>query len=238
MVDQFRTVDIPDLAAAFQISASRLREELAQMAFQTIYHEAVRLAHVEVFGQRQGQRINSRADLEMTPTWQHLVQATQDFLPHLASRAPVVAACPPDRSAGFVYVLFDGLSGLCKIGHTKSSGRRQRSQMSSHGHPLVNLVNAKVANCAAAELKCHEHFAAQHAHGEWFTASPEEILQFITSTLEVLSLDYEPQETLTPYLYHCRAGNRAEAQSALMTGRGKRSAVKPVLTPQAGMPAV
>nr|WP_274609995.1 GIY-YIG nuclease family protein [Pseudomonas sp. TH39(2020)] len=194
-----------------------------------IVDEATRLAHADEFDRNIGQRKRTidLASRDVKPTWAHLVQAAKEFLPHLASRVPGTPTSPPDRLTGYVYVLFDGMTGLSKIGHTKSTGHRQRAQMGGHGSALVNVVNAKVADCLAAETKCHEHFARYRTNGEWFSAKLEDIMQYVDAELDWLEIDYENEAKLEQYILHCQSGNREEAKAVLMEGRRKHSRLKP-----------
>lgn len=125
---------------------------------------ATRLAHADDFERNVGQRNIDPASLDVAPTWAHLVKAAKQFLPHLASRAHGTPTSPPDRLAGYVYVLFDGKTGLGKIGHTKTAGQRQRVQMAGLGSALVNVVNARVADCLTAETSVTIIFPVLH---EW-----------------------------------------------------------------------
>lgn len=229
MVEQVGTVELADLAAAFDLPATRIQRELTLLGWHMILNEATRLAHVDDFDRNAGKRriIESLKDLEVTPTWAHFIEAAKEFLPHLASRAPGKPTSPPNRLVGYVYVLFDGMTGLSKIGHTKTAGRRQRAQMSGHGSALVNVVNAKVADCLAAETKCHEHFAQYRTNGEWFSAKLEDIIQYVDAELDWLEIDFENQPRLAQYIFHCQSGNREEAKAVLMEGRRKHSRLKP-----------
>ncbi|WP_416425184.1 GIY-YIG nuclease family protein [Pseudomonas sp. App30] len=225
MTEQFMSVEPADLAATFNLPASRFEQELALLGWRIIVDEATRLAQADDFDRNIGQRrvVNSVQDLQVTPTWAHIVQAAKIFFPHLASRAPETPTSPPDRLIGYVYVLFDGMTGLSKIGHTKGRGNRQRAQMGSHGSILANVVNAKVADCLAAEAKCHEHFAQCRTNGEWFSAKLEDIVQYVHTELDWLEIDYENQRTLGQYILHCQSGDRAEAKAVLMEGQKTRS---------------
>ncbi|VVM45553.1 hypothetical protein PS619_00514 [Pseudomonas fluorescens] len=226
MTEQFRTVEPADMATTFNLPATRFQRELALLGWGMIVNEATRLAHSDEFDRNIQQRraIQNLQDLEVTPTWAHLVQAAKELFPHLASRAPETSTSPPDRLIGHVYVLFDGMTGLSKIGHTKGKGNRQRALIGSHGSFLVNVVNAKVADCLTAEAKCHEHFARYRTNGEWFSAKLDDIVQYVHAELDWLEIDYENQAKLEQYILHCQSGDRAEAKAVMMVGpknRGK-----------------
>jgi len=227
--EQFINIELADLAVTFDLPAKRLQEELAKFGWGMIFDEANRLAHVDEFDRMTELRKQNkeRVRRDVHPTWAHLVQAAKEFLPHLASRVPGTPTSPPDRLTGYVYVLFDGMTGLSKIGHTKTAGRRQRAQMGGHGSPIVNVVNVKVTDCLAAETQCHEHFAQYRTNGEWFNAKLEEIIQYVDTELDWLSIDYESQETLQHYIHHCKSGNREEAKAVLREGRSRHSRLKP-----------
>ncbi|EJM00976.1 T5orf domain-containing protein [Pseudomonas sp. GM102] len=230
VAEQVRNVELADLAVTFDLPATRFQRELALLGWSMLVQEATRLAHADEFERNVGQRSIDPASLDVTPTWAHFVQAAKEFLPHLAARAPGTPTSPADRLTGYVYVLFDGMTGLSKIGHTKTEGHRQRAQMGGHGNVLVNAVNAvnaKVPDCLAAEAKCHEHFAQYRTNGEWFSAKLEDILQYIHVELDWLEIDYENQARLVQYILHCQSGDREEARAALMEGRRKHSRLKP-----------
>ena len=237
MVEQVQKVELADLAAAFDLPATRLQRELSLLGWGMIVNEAIRLAHADDSDRNVGQRriLKSLKDLDVTPSWAHFVEAAKEFLPHLASRAPGNPTSPPDRLVGYVYVLFDGMTGLSKIGHTKTAGRRQRAQMSGHGSVLVNVVNAKVADCLAAEAKCHQHFAQYRTNGEWFSVKLEDIIQYVHAELDWLEIDYENQARLAQYILHCRSGSREEAKAVLMEGRRKHTRLKPTSTTSSGI---
>lgn len=227
MVKQVRNVELADLAATLDLPATRFQRELALLGWGMIVQEATRLAHADEFESGVGQRHIDPASLDVTPTWAHLVQAVKELLPHLASRVPRTSTSPPDRLAGYVYVLFDRMTGLSKIGHTKTEGYRQRAQMGAHGSVLVNVVNAKVADCVAAEAKCHEYFAQHRTNGEWFSVKLIDITQYVHEELDWLEIDYENQARLEQYILHCQSGDGAEAKAVLMDGRRKYSRLKP-----------
>lgn len=164
---------------------------------------------------------------ELTLLGRGMIAQKATRLAHVVSRASGTPTSPPDRMAGYVYILFDGMTGLCKIGHTKTEGYRQRVQMGSHGSVLVNVVNAKMADCVAAEAKCHEHFAQYRTNGEWFSAKLLDIIQYVHVELDWLEIDYENKARLVQYIIHCQSGDRAGAKEALMGGRRKYSRLKP-----------
>lgn len=226
--EQTLSIESADLAATFGLSAKRFQEELASLGLGMILHEANRLACVDEFDRLTELRKRNidRVRRDVKPKWAHLVQAAKEFLPHLASRVPGSPTSPPDRLTGYVYVLFDGMTGLSKIGHTKTTGRRQRAQMGGHGSALINVVNAKVADCLAAEAKCHKHFSQYRTNGEWFSAKLEDILQYVDAELDWLEIDYENQAKLEQYILHCQAGNRDAAKVVLMEGRRTHSRLK------------
>jgi hypothetical protein len=227
--EQFINVELADLAVTFGLPAKRFQEELAKFGWGMILDEANRLAHVDEFDRMTELRKQNkeRVRRDVHPTWAHLVQAAKEFLPHLASRVPGTPTSPPDRLTGYVYVLFDGMTGLSKIGHTKTAGRRQRAQMGGHGSPIVNVVNVKVTDCLAAETQCHEHFAQYRTNGEWFSAKLAEIIHYVETELDWLGVDYENQETLEHYIHHCQSGNREDAKAVLREGRSRHSRLKP-----------
>lgn len=116
MVKQALNVELADLVATFDLPAMRFQRELALLGWGTIVQEATRLTHAEEFKRNVRQRNIDPASFDVTPTWAHLVQAAKEFLSHLASQVPGTPTRPPDRLAGYVCVLFDGMTGLSKIG--------------------------------------------------------------------------------------------------------------------------
>lgn len=116
---------------------------------------------------------------------------------------------------GCLYVLYDGATGMCKIGMTKRAGERQRSIMGGHGTTLVNVLNARVPDRFAAETKCHRHFRAYRQNGEWFYVSPVEIVSYIHEHIDWYSLAFENLARICQYIAASRMHNQHAARLAL-----------------------
>jgi hypothetical protein len=119
------------------------------------------------------------------------------------------------RLEGYLYLLHDGMTGLSKIGCTKTDGNRQKAIMGAHSNVLVNVLNAKVADYRAAETQCHRHFQAFRTNGEWFNVRLEDIIEYIHGKLEWLELDFESPGRVMNYLLFCRLGDMRRAKEVL-----------------------
>lgn len=112
-------------------------------------------------------------------------------------------------------MLYDAQARLCKIGITQTEGKRQRTQMSSHGGILANVLNAEVADCVAAEQKCHEHFKAHRKNGEWFDVELTEVINYINDNIEAMKMDFENLARLVQYIAASERGDLKRARAAL-----------------------
>lgn len=94
---------------------------------------------------------------------------------------------------GWLYVLFDAHAELCKIGRTtQPNNKRQAGLIAGHCHPLVNLINARVEDCHAAERQCHSHFSRHRRNGEWFAVPPDEVAAYVNEQVDWLEIDLAP----------------------------------------------
>ena len=166
-----RNIGLAEVAKTFDVSPAALERQLALLGWGIVVNEAERLAAGDTFGRgtahpKVGTATgNMGQDLPLTE-WKHMEAAFRALVSQLGALPPEKSRPPKDRRAGATYVLHDGVTGLSKIGCTSGTGRRQRSQMASHGTVLVNLLNATVADMRAAEAQCHEHFKAHRRNGE------------------------------------------------------------------------
>lgn len=120
------------------------------------------------------------------------------------------------QKEGYLYVIYDGFSGLAKIGRTKRVGRRQRAIMSSHGHVLVNILNAKVDDQFAVESQVHQHFKSERKGGEWFAADLSELVMYVHRCVDWIQLDMECPARVFQYLLAAKNGDYARAKAALV----------------------
>jgi hypothetical protein len=215
-----KNIGLAEVAKAFDISPSELEQQLALLGWGIVMNEAERLAFSDAFAGGTSHLTSQRALGELehsTPPmrWENLEAAFRTLLPQLARGASKTARVPKDRREGAIYVLHDGVTGLSKIGCTSGTGRRQRSQMASHGTVLVNLVNAKVADMRAAEAQCHEHFKEYRRNGEWFAAPIDKILRYIAGEIDWQEIDRENDARLVQYFAACRLGDMKAAKAAL-----------------------
>jgi T5orf172 domain len=116
---------------------------------------------------------------------------------------------------GYLYVLYDGFSGLSKIGCTRTTGTRQKSIMGGYGNVLANVLNAKVPDYRSAENQCHRHFQAFRKNGEWFNVQPDEVVKYIHGHLEWIELDFENPARFFQYMLFSRNGDMEKAKAAL-----------------------
>lgn len=215
-----RNIGLAEVAKAFDVSPAILERQLALLGWGIVMNEAERLACSESFtkGTADPKARASARDLLQNLSlleWKHMEAAFRALLPQLGALPPGKTRPPKDRHAGAIYVLHDGVTGLSKIGCTRSAGRRQRSQMASHGHVLVNLLNATVADMRAAEAQCHEHFKAHRRNGEWFDAPIMDILHYIAVEIEWQEIDRENDARLVQYFAAYRLGDMKAAKAAL-----------------------
>jgi len=119
------------------------------------------------------------------------------------------------RLEGYLYLLHDGMTGLSKIGCTKTAGSRQKAIMGAHSNVLVNVLNAKVADYRAAETQCHRHFQAFRTNGEWFSAPLQSIIEYMHGQVDWLELDFESPGRVMNYLVFCRLGDMRRAKEVL-----------------------
>jgi hypothetical protein len=151
-----RNIGLAEVAKAFDVSPATLERQLALLGWGIVMNEAERLAFSEAFGKgtaRPKERTSAGdvgKDLPLTE-WKHMEAAFRALVPQFGALPSEKSRPPRDKRAGAIYVLHDGVTGLSKIGCTSGTGRRQRSQMASHGTVLVNLLNATIADMRAAE---------------------------------------------------------------------------------------
>jgi hypothetical protein len=106
---------------------------------------------------------------------------------------------------GYIYVLFDAQGNRCKIGRTRrGNGKRQQAVMGAHPVKLLNVLNAKVPDCKAAEIQCHRHFAESRKNGEWFDAGLADIVQYIHEHIDWMELDFESLAVVTHQILQAR----------------------------------
>ena len=117
---------------------------------------------------------------------------------------------------GIVYLLYDGISELSKIGcTTRESGRRQQAIMGGHGAILVNVLNVKVEDCFGAEAQCHKHFSPRRRNGEWFAVAWDEAMSYIVEHIRWQTMNLENQARLGKYLHAAKFGNYSQMHEAI-----------------------
>jgi hypothetical protein len=121
----------------------------------------------------------------------------------------------PTPSVGYLYLLHDGITGLSKIGCTKTSGSRQKAIMGAHSNVLVNVLNLQVEDYRAAEAQCHRHFQAFRTNGEWFSVPLQSIVEYMHGQVDWLEIDFECPGRVVQYLFFCKQGNMAQARDVL-----------------------
>lgn len=214
-------IGLVDLAKAFKISAKQLERELALFAWGTLMNEAERLRfgeHFDAPGKDQNKKTTLEelsSDTDRPVHWRHLVAATKNLLPHITDLPPEKVPELSEHLEGYLYVLYDGVSKLSKIGCTRNNGRRQRAIMGAHGSVLANILNAKVADCRAAEAQCHKHFQEFRRNGEWFNVDLKTITEYVGQEIEWAEIDMEHVGRLAQYIAACELGDMKAAKHAL-----------------------
>lgn len=170
-------------------------------------------ANEALFAQPKSQStFQSEADLlaflSPPPTTAELLEAcNQEITPFTAQSISRLKINRVDRS-GYVYVLFDGGSRLCKIGCTsRGDGSRQRAQMGAHGSPLLNAINAKVNDRFEAESQCHQRFSPLRTNGEWFKADLTEVVTYIHEEIKWTEIDIECTGRVAQYIAASRSAD-------------------------------
>lgn len=213
-----KNIGLAEVAKTFGISSADLERQLALLGWGMVMNEAERLACSEQFSQgvlHRGKALSDLAETVPPLRWEHMEAAFQTLIPQIAQMKTRKSRQPKDRQEGSIYVLHNGVTGLSKIGCTGGTGRRQRSQMASDGHVLVNLLNAKVADMRAAETQCHQHFKKYRQNGEWFAVPIDEIMLYIATEVDWQEIDKENDARLAQYLVACRLGDMKAAKVAL-----------------------
>lgn len=192
-LDNKMQITASDLAAAFGYSTTSFMKKLGLIGWGVIMSEADRLAHVDQFKSSH----KSRGPWTEPPlAWKHLAAATESYIPTKTPNEPKLE----NRNEGYLYVLYDKRTEMCKIGCTRSgSGRRQREIMAAHGSELVNVLNAKVANRYAAETQCHQQFQDCRRNGEWFQADIVRVAKYVDEQVECQTIDFADFPTLPQY---------------------------------------
>lgn len=219
---EVRQVGLADLAAVFNLTPKKLEHELALLGWGVIYDAAERQAHAEYFNESSNnQRLSATSleDLERkwksSLRWEHLVAAAKEFLPHLEGKPATRVPAPKEHLGGYLYVLYDGITKMSKIGCTRDSGKRQRAIMGGHGSVLINVVNAEVADRRSAEAQCHKHFKDYRTNGEWFNADLKDIIEYIHMEVAWESIEFENMGRMTQYIVACRNGDLRAAKAAV-----------------------
>lgn len=190
-----------DLSKALGVTAKELKQQLLVLGWSVLKNAA-------------DASQTAPADAGVGTTSTPLEQAARDLLPQLAN---LPQETPPDdcQGGGFVYVLYDGVSKLSKIGCTASDGQRQRAIMGSHGSVLMHVLSAQVDDMRAAEAQCHKHFAASRRNGEWFDAELEDIIAYVGGEVDWERLSMECLGRMGQYIVACRSGDMTKARFAL-----------------------
>lgn len=176
----------------------------------------MRLAHHDYYQIEKAPNERTKIDQvqEPIPHLEHVISAAKAALPGLdATKLPQHGG----SAGGYIYVLYDGQSKLCKIGCTKSERRdRQRAIIGAHGGVLVNVLNAKVTDRRAAEAQCHKRFAANRTNGEWFEVELTEVVDYIHKEIEWSEIDFENLARMVQYIVGMQNGDLDLARSALV----------------------
>lgn len=205
------TVTAADVAGELGCTESALMKSLALIGWNVLMSESTRAAHGEYFASLRTIPEMERQSFQ-GPRMGHVITTARDMFPSLIGHRPKKVGT---RRHGYIYVLYDAQTKLCKIGRTQTEGTRQRTQMSAHGGILANVLNAEVADCVAAEQQCHEHFHAHRKNGEWFDVELTEVITYINENVEAMKLDFENLARLVQYIAASEQGDLARARAAL-----------------------
>ena len=187
-------ISIHLLAQKLGISAEAVKERLALLGWAKIASQAERIAHIKRF---DGSRNESFGLLPNEDDW--IEAANELIMPIIpATRKKQVAK---KAETGILYVLYDGITMMSKIGCTsKKDGSRQQQIMSSNGNVLINVVNAEVHDHYKTETQIHQKFDHKRLNGEWFKVDLVELVTFIHDEIDWISIDFECLGRTTQYL--------------------------------------
>ena len=179
-------------------------------------NDAERLAHRDYYQFDKAPNEKTKIDQiqESIPRLEHVISAAKEALPGLdATKLPQHGG----SVEGYIYVLYDGQTKLCKIGCTKSEKRdRQRAIISAHGVVLVNILNARVKDRRAAEAQCHKRFAENRRNGEWFEVEPIEVIDYIRNEIKWSEIDFENASKMLQYITGTQSGDLDSAPTTLV----------------------
>lgn len=210
-----QTINLSDVAAALGCAEKALMKELALIGWGALMNNAERAAHSEHFNAQIDLPAKERT-LCLGAHWRHVETAAKEMFPNLVGKNMKKLG---ERRKGYIYVLYDAQAKLCKIGRTQTEGQRQRAQMSAHSGMLVNVMNAEVEDCVAAEAMCHKRFAAHRKNGEWFDARLDVVIQYVGEELNALRIDFENLARLVQHISAVEFGDLDRARLALIEGR-------------------
>lgn len=205
------TLTAADVASELGSTEDALMTSMALIGWNVLMSKATRTAHNEYFDRLENIPERERKFFE-GPSVKHVVTTAKAMFPNLIGKKPKKIGT---RRHGWIYVLYDAQAKLCKIGRTQTAGTRQRTQMSSHGSILANVLNAEVLDCVAAEKQCHDRFQAHRKNGEWFDVELTDVITYISENVDSITLDFENLARLCQYIAASKLDNFGRARAAL-----------------------
>jgi hypothetical protein len=196
MKTKTQQVTLEDLAAGLDCPTNKLMKQLALIGWGELMNHTTKVAHSEYFAGLDSIPMKDRR-MFSGPEWRHLMAVAKEWFPELVGPNPKKLGM---RRQGWIYVLYDGQTKLCKIGRTQTTGKRQQALMGAHAGVLVNVMNAEVDDCFAAEGQCHKFFQKNRKNGEWFEADLAEVILYIGEELGATKIDFENPARLAQYI--------------------------------------
>lgn len=111
---------------------------------------------------------------------------TENYQPRMAG---IDRQCP-----GFIYIMFNPDTKLCKIGLSKRVDSRLREVQFEYGDRVRLVYWFPVQNMAVSEHEMHQRFMDKHVYGEWFRLVRSDIQQVVEETYNPASrtlLDFQ-----------------------------------------------
>lgn len=122
------TLTAADVAGELGCTESALMKSMALIGWNVLMIDATRVAHCDYFAALENIPMRERGPFQ-GPHLHHVIATARDMFPALIGNRPTRKV--GERRHGYIYVLYDAQTRLCKIGRTQTEGKRQRTQMSS-----------------------------------------------------------------------------------------------------------
>ena len=90
---------------------------------------------------------------------------------------------------GYVYLIFDNNTGLCKIGMTKNEPYKRVKQLQTGNSTVLTLLKSvETAYPFKLETLMHCNFKDKKINGEWYELSEDDIKGFETTCSQKINL--------------------------------------------------